>query len=55
MEALKLCESLVGREQVVALIDELAGSPVTFSDYPKSAEYLLALRERVNAMIREAL
>ena len=53
IEALKLCESLVGREQVVALIDELAGSPITFSDYPKSAEYLLALREAVNTMIAE--
>lgn len=55
IEALKLCESLVGREKVVSLIDELAGSPVTFSDYPKSATYLLELRERVNAMICEAL
>lgn len=27
MEALKLWESLVGREKVVALIDELAGAP----------------------------
>jgi len=54
IEALKLCESLVGREKVVALIDGLAGSPVTFSDYPKSAEYLLALREAINAMIAKA-
>lgn len=55
MEALKLCESLVGREKVVALIDELAGTPVTFSEYPKSADYLLTLRKRINEMIAEAV
>lgn len=55
MEALKLCESLVGREKVVALIDGLAGAPVTFSSYPKSAEYLIELRERVNSLITQAL
>ncbi len=54
IEALKLCESLIGREKVVALIDDLAGAPVTFSDYPQSADYILALRQAVNARIAEA-
>ena len=55
VEALKLAESVVGRGKVVALIDELAGEPVTFSEYPKSAEYILTLREKVNEIIEEKL
>ncbi len=55
MGALKLCESLVGREKVVGLIDGLAGFPVTFSDYPKSADYILSLREHVNEIISAAM
>ncbi len=54
-EALKLCESLVGREKVIALIDELAGEPITFKQYPTTPDYILTLRERVNALIAEAL
>lgn len=55
IDALKLCESLVGRDKVVALIDSLAGRPVTFADYPKSADYLLRLRAEVNALIAKAI
>lgn len=54
IRALQLCESLVGRETVVSLIDELAGAPVTFAQYPQSADYILTLRERVNALIASA-
>jgi hypothetical protein len=54
-EALKLCEALIGRDKVVALIDELAGEPLTFKQYPANPDYILTLRERVNALIAEAL
>ncbi len=54
IDAFKRCEAVIGRERVVALIDELAGAPVTITEYPKSAEYLLSLRERVNAIIAGA-
>lgn len=53
VEALKLAESLVGRDRVVALIDGIAGAPVTFAEYPKNAGYILELREKVNAIIAE--
>lgn len=49
--ALTLCEQVVGRGKVLALIDELAGAPITFAEYPASAEYILRLREQVNALI----
>ena len=51
VEALKLAESIVGREKVIALIDGLAGAPVTFADYPRNADYILGLREKINGII----
>lgn len=51
MMALKLLESLVGKEAVVALIDE--EMTVDFNVYPKRTDYILELREKVNHMIKE--
>ena len=51
MRALALAEELCGKADVLALVD--AEGEVTFSAYPKSAEYILSLREKINAMIEE--
>jgi len=51
MRALALAETLCGKKAVMSLVD--AEWEVTFSAYPKSAEYLLSLREKANAMIEE--
>ena len=51
---MRLLESLAGREFVLALIDEGLEQGITFEDYPRSAEYLLGLRERVNREIAQA-
>ncbi len=53
--ALSLCEKLVGRERVTALIDEIAGGEVTLRSYPAESSYLLKLREEVNRLIASAL
>lgn len=53
IRALSLAEKLCGKEAVATLAD--AEGNITFSSYPKSAEYLLSLREKVNAMIEEKL
>lgn len=53
ISALRLCEELVGRDRVIELIDSLAGQPITFKEYPAEAEYILKLREAVNALIAE--
>jgi hypothetical protein len=53
IRALSLAEKLCGKEAVATLAD--AEGNITFSLYPKSAEYLLSLREKVNAMIEEKL
>ncbi|MBE6621595.1 MAG: DUF4091 domain-containing protein [Ruminococcaceae bacterium] len=53
ISALNLCEQLVGRDRVIELIDSLAGQPITFKEYPAEADYILKLREAVNALIAE--
>ena len=55
IRAFELAASLCGKEAVLAAIDENTETPLTFSAYPKSAEYLLSLREKINAMIASAL
>ena len=51
VRALELLESFVGREKVLELIE--SEGEITFSEYPRSAEFILSLREKVNAMIEE--
>ncbi len=51
IRALKRCEELYGREYVINLIDEGLEKPLTILEYPKEAEYILNLREKVNAAI----
>ncbi len=54
MRAMQLCESLYGKDYVVSLIEE-GIEPITFKKYPKSADYILELREKVNRAIKEKL
>jgi hypothetical protein len=51
MRALKLCESLCGREKTTQILEE-GIDPITFKEYPRSAEWLLDMRERINAAIK---
>ena len=51
LRAMRLLEKLAGRETVLALIQEGADAPITFSRYPKDAAYIMALREKINAAI----
>lgn len=53
MMALKLLESYIGKEEVLKLIDE--EMEVDFNTYPKRADYILSLREKVNSLIKENL
>lgn len=51
--ALCLLEGKIGRERTLALLNE--GQSMTFKDYPRTAQYYLDLRARVNAAIQNAL
>ena len=55
VRAFELLESLVGRERVCEIIAEGTDEPITFKRYPKEKEWLLDLRERVNAEIEKAI
>lgn len=49
--ALCLLESFVGREKVTELIRREAGMELSFFQYPKSAEFILRLRRKVDALL----
>ena len=51
LRALQKLESLAGRDFVMQLIEGELAQPITFKVYPKSAEYLIRLRNRVNEEI----
>lgn len=53
LRAFQLLESFIGKEAVVALIEEGLEQPLTFKQYPHDAAWLLGLRERVNQLIKE--
>ena len=46
-------EALVGRDAVVAMIDEAAGTPLRFDTYPDSDDFLLDLRAKMIAAIEK--
>nr|WP_246183391.1 glycoside hydrolase domain-containing protein [Paenibacillus methanolicus] len=53
LRAMELLESRIGKEAVVALIEDGLERPITFSDYPRSASWLLEVRERVNGKLAD--
>lgn len=53
MRALQKLESILGREHTLAVIHDGLDSKLTMENYPRSAEWLLSLRQRVNKLIAE--
>ena len=51
LRACRLLESLVGRERVLALLNEGLDEPLAFARYPHSAAWLLGRRAAVDAAI----
>ena len=54
LRALRLLESLKGREYTMAVLEE-GIHPITFTEYPRDAAWLINMRERVNAEIEKAV
>lgn len=54
LRALQLYESIAGKEAAVALLEEGLKQPITFEDYPRSDEWLLSFRERLNRRLLQA-
>ena len=55
MSAMKLCESLYSKEEVVSEIEKIFGETLEFTTCAKSEATMLAIRERVNEMIKAKL
>ena len=55
IKAMKLCESYYSKEEVVAAIEEAFGGELRFDTCAKSAEQMLAVREKINQMIKAAV
>ena len=53
LRALRLLESLIGREKVLEFIDKDLFKPLTFMEYPHENDWLLETREKINRMIEE--
>ncbi|GAA4858848.1 DUF4091 domain-containing protein [Paenibacillus vulneris] len=53
LRALQLLESYIGKDRVVALLEEGLEQPITFSEYPRSMEWLLDKREQINQAIKQ--
>lgn len=53
LRALKMLERKIGKEKVLQLIEDDLNEPITFNTYPKSEEWLIGLRNKVNFMLQE--
>ncbi|MEC0241187.1 DUF4091 domain-containing protein [Paenibacillus dokdonensis] len=53
LRALRLLEELIGRDAVLAALDEGLDEPITFSSYPREADWLLSKRDWINGKIKE--
>lgn len=53
IRALNLLEELIGRDQVLSLLDAALEQEITFDSYPLENNLLLDLREKINRMIEE--
>ncbi len=52
MKAMKLCEKLYSHDEVVAAMEEVFGGEIRFDTCAKCADTMLAIREKVNEMIK---
>ena len=53
IEVCRTLEGYIGKEAVVAMIDEAAGAPLTFSRYPRNSRYIPGLIGKMQAMIEK--
>ena len=51
VRALSALEEKLGYEAALALVEAGLDTPITFSEYPRSARWLLDMRERVNSQL----
>ena len=52
IKAMRLCEKFYGHDVVVEAIEQIFGKTITFNTCAKSAEKMLAVRRKINEMIK---
>ena len=52
MKAMRLCEKYYSHDEVVAAMEEVFGEEIRFDKCTKSADMMLAIREKINSMIK---
>jgi hypothetical protein len=55
LRALQLLESLIGKNEVIELVEGQLEGPITFKKYPWNSEWLLGIREQINRKITKSL
>lgn len=55
IRTMKLLESYIGHDEVVKIIEDLADMEIKTNKYPKNSEFILELREKINAKIEEVI
>lgn len=55
LRSLKLLESLIGRDEILELLEAELEEPISFSQYPQDLEWLLQKREQINSEIAKAV
>ena len=55
VRAMELLASKIGKGEVVAIIEREANQKITFSEYPRSSEYILRRRAAINKKIKELI
>lgn len=53
IEVCRTLEGYIGKEAVVAMIDQAAGAALTFSEYPRNSRYIPDLIEKMQVMIEK--
>lgn len=53
LRAMRLLESYIGHDAVVKLIEDMAGTKISFSNYPHEADFYVELRRRINEEIEK--
>ena len=51
LRALRLLESRIGREKSLEVIHSGIGHTLTMENYPRSSEWIIELRQRINSLI----
>lgn len=53
LRAMKLLETLTSKDYVMNIIEEEGKSIISFSDYPRSTEYIINMRNKINEGIKQ--